>query len=312
MQPRCLVCHSLVVKPHFWPPARYEGREFRFYRCGQCRSLSIHPVPDQALLVRMYGRQPEHAGTESGGARLGVAELPTHRRLQVEFLASARRWFVGTRLLDYGCGDGFYMQRGLVLGLESVGVEFNKSYATALREKLSLPLVDSSTFLREYAGTHFDIIHLGHILEHLPEPDRLIRELAPFAHKGTLWLIDGPLEANFCLSRILVDLGSRVRRRPFQVLEPQHLIATTARSQRRFLEALGFQTLRFEIREHAWPLPDDPNWSNLEHSLRYLIAAASKILSSVVPGSGNLFHHSARLVTALAQGGRHSRSGTPR
>lgn len=230
----------------------------------------------------------------------------------MEFLASARRWFAGTRLLDYGCGDGFYTQRGLVLGLESVGVEFNKSYAMALREKLSVPVVDSSTFLREYVGAHFDIIHLGHILKHLPEPDQLIRELASFSHKRTLWLIDGPLEANFCLSRILVDLGSRVRRKPFQVLEPQYLIATTARSQRRFLEGLGFQTLRFEIREHAWPLPDEPNWNNLEHTVRYLIAAASKNLSSVVPGSGNLFHHSARLLSAQAQGGRDSPSAIPR
>ncbi len=219
--------------------------------------------------------------------------LPTHRRLQVEFLALGLADAPGRRLLDFGCSGGFYMTAARELGLEASGVEYDAEYSQRVARAVGLPVTTLDRLEAERPAP-FDIIHVGHVLEHVAAPAALVRRLMPLAQPTTLWLFDGPLENNRCLSRFVIDIGSRLKRRPYQEIEPQHLSATTARAQRDFFERLGFTALRFEIREQAWPLPETfPGWSPALLG-RFALARVSIGLSRWLPGCGNLFHFAGR------------------
>ena len=92
----------------------------------------------------------------------------------------------------------------------------------------------------------------------------------------------------------VVGLGSRVRNRSYKEMEPQHLSCATAQGQRLFFERLRFRALRFETREHAWPLPDRVEAFAVDHILKYALGRASMALSTLIPVLGNLFHFTGR------------------
>lgn len=280
----CLLCGNPGLVRHFWPPIKYSGVLHRFWRCSRCRSLSMHPLPDEDCLRGIY--EAVRPGLDNRCA------LPRHRRLQVAFLRDSRRWWPGTSLLDIGCGDGFYLRSARTLGLGATGVEFNAVVAARYRTATGLDILgwDDLAARRQ----RYDILHLGHVLEHMPDPVSLIERTLRFARPDTLWLVDGPLEGQACLSRLVVDLGSRIRDKPYNEMEPQHLIAATARGQELFFERIGFHTLRFEVREHKWPLPEHLASYRPVHVLMYAVAFASVGLSAVIPSLGNLFHFTGR------------------
>jgi SAM-dependent methyltransferase len=292
-RPRCRLGCGLSVKRHFWPPILYRGAEYSFYICCLCGTVSLWPTPSPEVMEGMYSSgthdEPRSKPEEETG------RLPYHRRLQLEFFDAARQRIPGPALLDVGCGDGFYLRHGQRAGLQGVGVEFDQTHVTHLQRMWNIEAYGRGAFRQALRGRVFDVIHLGHVLEHAPDPRVLVLDFLPFAHSGTLWLFDGPLENNFSLGRWVIDLGSRLRGRPFQAIVPQHLTCTTNRGQQRFFAELGFVPLRYVVREQAWPLPEHLVVWPLGAAARSLLASLSRALSAVLPTAGNLFHFSGRL-----------------
>ena len=104
----------------------------------------------------------------------------------------------------------------------------------------------------------FDIIHLGDILEHLPEPARTMRGLERRLAPGGLFVIEGPLQRNASLV-FWSAAGFKALRRAFGVdrvsgTPPTHLILTDRTAQRDFFtRALGYRCLHYEVAESGWP-----------------------------------------------------------
>jgi hypothetical protein len=299
-RPTCLLCQVAIQKRHFWPPILHMGRRHDFFYCEGCGSISLFPLPDPEQLAVMYS-SPEPP-FEEGSA------LPLHRLLQVEFLRDSAARATGPRLLDYACCGGFYLSAARQLGLSPTGVEFSADYAERISSNLGLEVLTPATL--DCQNRVFDIVHLGHVLEHVPEPASLLSRLSLVSHPRTLWLIDGPLENNACLSRFVIDLGSRLRRRPHQEIEPQHLSSATARGQRAFFERLGFEVLRFEIREQPWPLPDRIQTGSPGEIAKWALAKVSGVVSGFLPGAGNLFHFAGHRTSHDRGGDSRERLGT--
>ena len=145
----------------------------------------------------------------------------------------------------------------------------------------------------KFKNEKFDFIHLGHILEHLPNPSVLINWLKTYAHSDTTLLIDGPLDKNFCLSRLYLDIGSRIKSKKSIELSPQHLSLTTWKSQYNFFIKNNLTPVSYIVVEQYHPLPNKFGKS-LFKSFNYLVASGSILLSSLIPKWGNVFHLKAK------------------
>jgi len=144
-------------------------------RCGACGSLFPETLPATPEAERLYDIGPEKRAPWRRAARR-LLDMTRARYVDRETPATA------TRILDFGCGAGGYLAGVALEGREMFGVD---------------PIEPSETgeawrWIRveeiERFGP-FDWITLGHVLEHLDQPARVISRLrALLAPGGGLWI----------------------------------------------------------------------------------------------------------------------------
>ena len=98
---------------------------------------------------------------------------------------------VGASVLDYGCGLGLFLSALNVEGFSATGVEEAAAYAAKNADCL---VFSTASFFSQRNKATYDAVHLGDVLEHLPEPGANLRELLGFAKPGGLLFVEGPLE----------------------------------------------------------------------------------------------------------------------
>jgi len=144
-------------------------------RCGACGSLFPQALPALPEAERLYDTGP---GERAGWRRLArrLVDLTRRRYVDRAIPATARR------VLDFGCGAGDYLAGAAAQGLEAFGVdpiepgEAGKAWRWIVADDL------------ERFGP-FDWITLGHVLEHLDDPARVLSRLtALLAPGGGLWI----------------------------------------------------------------------------------------------------------------------------
>jgi SAM-dependent methyltransferase len=88
----------------------------------------------------------------------------------------------GARVLDFGCGDGKFLDRLQDRGWETYGIEPAMSVAFARHRRLDVPPDDPT----------FDFVIVHHVLEHVPEPLTLLRQLGRSMRTGAVIFISLP------------------------------------------------------------------------------------------------------------------------
>lgn len=114
-----------------------------------------------------------------------------------EFVAP---YFQGRRVLDLGCGLGYYLRR---FSADSVGVEVSEPSLEACRRAgLNVLSADLNAPL-PFADCSFDAVLCSHILEHVDAPIVLLRECWRLLRPGGYLVIGVPTEGS--ISRVLGD-----------------------------------------------------------------------------------------------------------
>lgn len=224
---------------------RYEGRTFVYVECGDCGSAACDPMPEEALLARMYG--PSYAELEGDQ---GVDDPKDPTRV-IEWLGGEPPGL----FLDFGCGKGTLLEAARGLGWHSVGVELDGTVAQEVSQQLGMPVLRGMGEVQAAALGPFDALHLGDVIEHLTEPADVVRNLLRHVKPQGLLLAQGPLEAGPSMFTDALRLWHRVRRPAPIAMAPYHVIQATVSGQRAFFARLGLQELEYRTSEVSWPAP---------------------------------------------------------
>jgi SAM-dependent methyltransferase len=294
----CIICNSSETANYYYPPNRFNDKLFSYYLCKKCQTAFIQPLPSNQDFDLIYGTE-DHSYLKklNQGEKLKFNyQFPkfNHQGYQIEFFEKYKYYKKGKSLLDIGCGSGFYMNYAKEKGLDCVGVEYSSEFATLLRDKTDLSIFSFSEFETKYEGKKFDLIHAGHILEHLTEPYSIFDFIKKYSHKDTIVIVDGPLENNFCLSRMLIQLGSKLKRKSENNYPPQHITFTNYNSQLLFFENNKLDKLNYKIVEQLHPFPDHFNVHSLKGSSLYLFGCISANFSMLNYKWGNIFHYAGK------------------
>lgn len=175
----------------------------------------------------------ENAGTSFAAKLLGGAYClsPIHRRetdAAVRFLRAVRNG----RLLDVGCGSGEWLLAMRARGWEVEGVDFDKDAVNAAEQRGLAVQLGSLEDLR-YQDNLFDAITLNHVIEHVPDPVRTMRECLRILKPGGQVVLFTPNGAS---------LSHYIFKDSWRGLEPpRHLHIFTPQSMELLLNHAGFR-----------------------------------------------------------------------
>lgn len=203
---------------------------FALHRCGSCRTLFTAQLPDadEALDYDAY----YHEGNlEVPAFVLGRLEDQVH---QLEPYRQTGRW------LDVGCGAGTLMEAASHRGWEAAGTEVARGAAEAVRAKGFEVHVGELDELELPPGG-YDVVSLVEVVEHVPEPRRLIAAAVRLLRPGGALYVTTP-HGRGISARLLGDEWS-------VVAPPEHLQLFSVPGIRSAVRSAGLELV--SLRTHA-------------------------------------------------------------
>jgi SAM-dependent methyltransferase len=202
--------------------------------CNACGHGFMSPAPSEAWLRAFYDRAEGYAA-DTFVARYAAIGAQNEALLdEIERRACPGR--AGRLLLDFGCGDGRFLETASRRGWRATGYEPAHALANAARAR-GLEVIGDL----DRAPARLDAVHSSHVLEHLHDPKKALQWIASHLAEGGLLSLQLP---NQFADVLWPFLHTRwiARGKPLGY-HLHHLQFFTARSLERLLGDTGFQIL---------------------------------------------------------------------
>lgn len=146
---------------------------------------------------------------------------------------------VGCHVMEWGCGAGWNLVPFHRAGASVIGFDIDRTYIEFGRKHfgLDLRLIESGESPTDVSPPPADLVILNHVLEHVPDPRRLLLELRSAISPSGLLFIGLPLLEN------IVDWGFR------GFFHVAHLHYFSAPYIIALVESLGFEVVAHDVRQ---------------------------------------------------------------
>ncbi len=204
-------------------------------QCGQCGLQFVNPMPNQEYLDQLYQQDGEEHPyyrnylLERTDRRSSYSKQ-YHRRLKlIENYAKGKG-----KLLDIGCGGGFFLKTAEERGWEPHGIDIVPGFIQFARNELQL----KNTHCRsledlEYDKHFFDVIVLWDLIEHLPRPANFLETINRLLRPDGLLVIWTPNANN----------AAWLKENWFGYKPLQHLYFFSPRTLSQILQSAGFSVV---------------------------------------------------------------------
>lgn len=205
-------------------------------RCGHCYST--------------FEREPRYAGYFGDEIPSGAYHLHEEywekARERVHEQCLARVGSAGKRVLDVGCGLGYFVRHAQEHGAEAYGCELSPAAVRYARERLGLKTVRQGPVEElDYEPDSFDLITLWDVIEHLTDPLPLVTALRGLLRSDGALFVQTPnveFHLRSARARRWLGLGGP------ELMEPRdHMNNFSQGTLTALLTRAGFRDVRYEI-----------------------------------------------------------------
>lgn len=213
-----------------------------YYRCGnhQCQHMFNWPVPATEQIPALYAQYSTHQRVPLRGdsTKARFLEAITSLFGAVDGLSGQiQRWRIMDMqdrkgaVLDVGCGSGNLLEALRESGHTDLeGVDFDPKAVQVAREA---GLNVSAGEVNAVARRDFDVVLMNHVIEHLPSPEKALREVANHLKPSGIFVIRTPNSRSFL---------AQCFGRDWRGLEPpRHLNIFTTQSLALLAKKTGFR-----------------------------------------------------------------------
>jgi SAM-dependent methyltransferase len=196
----------------------------RLVRCRRCGLEYIDPRPRSGDIVAAYseGDDPAYVSQVEARERTFAAALSRIERLVPH----------KGRLLDVGTAAGAFLAAAKARGWDAEGCEPNRWMAEWGSRRYGVVIRPGELFDHDYPAHAFDVVTLWDVVEHTPDPARVVKRIGELLKPGGLLIVNYPDRGSW-IARLLG------RRWPF--LSSVHLYYFTRGTLAKLLESSGFQ-----------------------------------------------------------------------
>lgn len=143
-------------------------QEFQLSKCIQCGFIFTNPVPAQDSIGKYYASEQyiSHTDTKKGLINKLYHWVRSYTLSKKIKLLNKVNHNNSKKLLDIGCGTGYFLEHALEKNWSVEGYEPDETARNIANKKLNNKVANSLSTIIE---TEFDIITLWHVLEHVHE-----------------------------------------------------------------------------------------------------------------------------------------------
>ena len=164
----CPICgdterkHVLTCRDHL-----VSDHDFDIQECASCGFWFTDPRPKDENLGEYYKSDEYVSHSESSKGLINWLYLRARSIAIKRKYRLVKNLTKGSRLLDYGCGAGYFAGYCGSKEMDVTGVEPDKDARAIARSKYDVETIDPAE-RDQLAESSFDAITLWHVLEHLP------------------------------------------------------------------------------------------------------------------------------------------------
>ncbi len=256
-----LLYRNLIDNVFFTAPGKWS-----LYKCSSCDSGFLNPRPTQKSINLAYSSYFTHDSPEIPEHKLSI-----NKKIRKYLANNYRSWKYGNKskntsmlallivlltwkrrrlldasmrhlkkpvqdqyLLDFGCGNGLFLNYAQSCGWNTVGIDFDPQ-AVNIARKNGLNVKCGGTEKIPEFNIQFDVITLSHVIEHVHDPHHLLSTCYNYLKPGGILWIETP---NFNSQGHFI-YGSNWR----GLEPPRHLMLFTRKSLLSLLEKTGFHEI---------------------------------------------------------------------
>jgi 2-polyprenyl-3-methyl-5-hydroxy-6-metoxy-1,4-benzoquinol methylase len=218
-----------------------DAPNLKIHECGDCRLVSLssfeHIQSGHYENSRMHGEE-----IQTIESLLQNTEWDDQRRF--EMLKSI---LPNKKILDFGCGNGGFILRVKELAAEIVGLEVEKRVQDYWSGRLKVvPDLES-------AGGGYDLITAFHVVEHLPDPRKVLMEMSNHLSDKGMIVVEVPSSED-----ALLTMYECIAFQQFTYWS-QHLFLFNADTLRMLAQQAGLRIV--SIRQYQrYPLSNHLHW----------------------------------------------------
>jgi 2-polyprenyl-3-methyl-5-hydroxy-6-metoxy-1,4-benzoquinol methylase len=221
---------------------KFRDEPFEVVTCNNCGLVYVTPRLQGQALIDVYGEgywksdNPKQRGYADYASEAALYLRTYERRMQL-----VQRWLPAkARILDVGCAAGYFLRTAQQHGHDVYGVEMSPAIAQEAvkvlgADRVHIGTLDEAIAAHGHAPHSFDLITLWDVVEHIPEPQPVLRRVRELLKpQGHLLL-----ETQNVASRWARLLGKRWH----HYKHTEHLYHFAPATIRRLLDDCGFRTL---------------------------------------------------------------------
>ncbi len=165
--------------------------QWRVLACSRCGLGALDPRPAESDLQKLYEADYFYQQYDRG-LDPSSAEFQKRLRSEDHRVRFVKKAASAERLLDMGCGYGYFLAAARKAGFECTGYEIAPWPIRYASQSLEISIATGPLSPDLFDPERFDVISMWHFLEHTPDPNLTIASAACWLKKNGALVIDVP------------------------------------------------------------------------------------------------------------------------
>ena len=202
------------------------GKEWgRHVKCKNCHLIYMNPIEKVSKTNEYYCKAKNTHAPTIRESYLRTAKSQVHL---------IQKYASGKNLLDIGCAQGFFLFSASSAGYTTKGIEISQDAAAYARREFGLDVEAKPFEELRFAENHFDVVTLWYVLEHVPYPLMILKEVHRILKPGGLVVVSTPN---------IEGLPAKILRKRWWDIKRLHINQFTTKTLTDVLQNAGFKNM---------------------------------------------------------------------